>query len=400
MPTSMRSPIRSISALSAVFIAAIGIAACGGVSGNEVAKIEGTSVTKSAFDHWMTIAAASVSTPAPGQKAPKPVVPQPPSYSACIAHLRSVEPKPAKGQPKQSDAALKSQCEQQYTLLKQRALSYLITSTWIYKEAEAMKLHVSDKEVQKEFIKLKNARFPKKSEFAKFLEGTHETVSDLLANVKSSMLQKKIEEKIFKEAKKKISKAEAQKYYREHESSFGQPEKRNLRIILTSSEAKAKAAKGEVESGKSFASVAKRVSIDPVSKAKGGVLEGVTKGQQQKALNEAVFSAKTGVLSGPVKTPFGYYVFEVTRVLPGSSEAFSKVESRIKQEMGSEREHKALEKFAKEYKKRWTAKTECRSGYVVQDCKGYKEPKAPSTPTPPSTSKTTSSSSTTSSKSK
>lgn len=365
--------------------------------GDAVVQIEGTPVTKTAFNHWMTIAAASLTSTTPGQKAPKPVVPDPPSYKACIAHLRSIEPKPAKGQPKQTEAQLKSQCEQEYTALKTRALGYLITANWVFKEAEAMKVHVTDKEVQKEFIKLKKSSFPAEAEYKKFLETSHETVSDLLAYVKGKMLSKKIEAKVLKEAKKKISKAEAQKYYKEHESSFGQPERRNLRIILTSSEAKANAAKAEVESGKSFASVAKRVSIDPVSKAKGGVLEGVTKGEEEKALNEAVFSAKTGVLSGPVKTPFGYYIFEVTKVTPGNQEAFSKVESRIKQEIASQRERTSLEKFAKEYKKRWTSKTECRSGYVVQDCKGYKEPKTTSTPSTSAPTTSTSSSSTTTS---
>ena len=33
----------------------------------------------------------------------------------------------------------------------------------------------------------------------------------------------------------------------------------------------------------------------------------------------------------------------------------------------------------KEFKKKWMAKTECRSGYVVADCKGYKAPKTSGT---------------------
>ena len=33
----------------------------------------------------------------------------------------------------------------------------------------------------------------------------------------------------------------------------------------------------------------------------------------------------------------------------------------------------------KEFKKKWMAKTECRSGYSVADCKGYKAPKSSGT---------------------
>ena len=67
----------------------------------------------------------------------------------------------------------------------------------------------------------------------------------------------------------------------------------------------------ELEDGKSFKEVAKKYSIDEASKSQGGKLPAVAKGQQEKALDEAVFKAKKGELTGPVKTQFGYYVFEV-----------------------------------------------------------------------------------------
>ncbi len=57
-----------------------------------------------------------------------------------------------------------------------------------------------------------------------------------------------------------------------------------MEIILTKTEAAAKSAKSEVESGKSFSSVAKKVSIDPTSKAKGGQLGEVIKGAEEKSL--------------------------------------------------------------------------------------------------------------------
>ena len=387
--------MRRISVLGATIAVAAVVAACGGgIPGNAVVQVGESPITKEAMDHWVKIVASSSAAATSG--ASKPVVPDPPTYKACIAHLRSTQPKPAKGQPKETEAQLKSQCEQQYTALKQQALGFLISANWLLGEAKSLKVSVPDAKVKKEFIKLKKQQWPTKEAYEKFLSQSGYTVSDLLLRVKLYLEQHKIFEQVTKEAKKKISKSEAQKYYNEHKSSYGQPERRNLRIILTKTEAQASSAKSEVEGGKSFASVAKSVSIDPVSKAKGGVLDEVRPGQEEKALDEAVFAAKTGVLSGPVKTPFGYYVFEVTKVLPGSQEAFSKVESSIKAQMASERQHKSLESFEKEYRKKWTAKTECRSGYVVQNCKNYKAPKTTTPPTTsvPTTSSTTSTSTT------
>ncbi|HYM45583.1 MAG TPA: peptidyl-prolyl cis-trans isomerase [Solirubrobacteraceae bacterium] len=372
----MSRHLRFISALGAVFFA-VGLTACGGIPGNAVVQVGGNPITKATFEHWMSVAAASTAT-TPGEK---PVVPDPPKYTACVAHLEATAPKPAKGQSKPSAAQLKTQCEQQYKSLQQEVLGFLISSSWVLGEAESMGVKASDKEVKKQFEKIKNQQFPKAEEFKKFLASSGQTVSDLLLRVKLNLLSTKIQQKVAKQ-KPKVTQAQIEKYYDEHKSQFGAPEKRNLSIVLTKTEAAAKKAKQEVESGKSFASVAKSTSIDPTSKANGGELSGVVKGQEVKALDEAVFSAKQGVLSGPVKTPFGYYIFEVKGTTPGSQQTLAQAQSTIKQQLTTQQQQQALSKFVKEFRKKWTSKTECRAGYVVQNCKEYKVPKTRSTPIP------------------
>lgn len=399
----MRKPIRSIAALGAVFFASIGLAACGGLSGDAVVQVNGNSITKATFDHWMKIASAN--TTATGGSS-KPVVPEPPGYTKCIAHLEEIEPKPAKGQKKKTKSELKSECAEQYKALKTEVLGYLISAEWLINQAEEMKISVPDKAVEKKFNELKKQQFPKKKELEEVLARTGETASDVLLKIKlEEFLAPKIEAKVTKQAKKAPSKSEISKYYEEHKSTYGTPERRNLNIILTKGESEAKSAKSEIEGGKSFASVAKAHSIESVSKGKGGVLDEVEKGQQEKALSEAVFSAKTNTLSGPVKTPFGYYVFEVTKVLKADQKPLKSVESEIKQAVTSQREQTALTKFSKQYKKRWKARTECRAGFVVEDCKNYKKPKPkpteqPSTTSPPTTSSSTSTTTSTTTSSK
>jgi foldase protein PrsA len=372
---------RTISALGAVFFAVIGLAACGGgIPSNAVVQVGGSPITKATFEHWLSVAAASSAT-TPGATGAKPVVPDPPNYTACIAHLEATAPKPAKGQSKPTTAQLKSQCEQQYKSLQQEVLGFLISSSWVLGEAESQGVKVSDKEVKKQFEQIKNQQFPKAAEFQKFLATSGQTVSDLLLRVKLNLLSSKIQQKIAKQ-KGTVTQAQISKYYNEHKSQFGTPEKRNLRIILTKTEAAAKKAKQEIESGKSFSSVAKAVSIDPTSKAKGGELTGITKGQEEKALDEAVFAAKKNVLSGPVKTPFGYYIYEVTATTPGNQQTLAQAQSSIKQQLTAQQQQQALSKFVKEFRKTWEGKTECRDGYVVQDCKEYKKPSTTSTAAP------------------
>jgi foldase protein PrsA len=369
---------RFIPALGAVFFASLALTACGGgIPSDAVVQVGSNPITKTTFEHWLSVAAASSATTT-GKTAAKPVLPVPPNYTECIAHLEATAAKPAKGQAKPTTAQLKSECEQQYTSLKQEVLGFLISSEWVIGEASNLGVKVSDAEVKKEFEKIKTQQFPKAAEFEKFLATSGQSVSDLLLRVKLNMLSSKIQKKIA-QGKGAPTKAEIEKYYKANMSRFGTPEKRNVAIILTKTEAEALAAKKEIESGKSFASVAKAKSIDPTSKAKGGLLTGVTKGQEEAALNTAIFSAKPNVLSGPVKTPFGYYIYEVKSTTPGNQQTLAQAESSIKQQLTATQQQAALSKFVKEFKKTWTAKTDCRLEYVVMDCKQYKAPKTSST---------------------
>jgi len=361
---------RFIPALGAVLFAVAGLSACGGgVPSDAVVQVGGTPITKATFAHWMAVAAASSATSVPG--AAKPAVPEPPDYTACIAHLKALAPKPAAGQTAPSEAQLKSQCEQQYESLKQEVLSFLLSSQWVIGEAGSLGVNVSDSEVKKRFEQVKSQQFPKTAEFEKFLASSGQSISDLLLRVKLNLLSAKIQQKIIK-SKGNVSQAQIEKYYKENPSRFGTPEKRNLKLILTKTEAEAAKAKQEIESGKSFASVAKAASIDPTTKANGGVLVGVVKGQEDASLDSAIFSAKTNVLMGPVKTAFGYYIFEVTSTTPGNQESLAQAQASIKQQLGASQQQAALTAFVKEFKKKWTGMTECRTGFVVMDCKEYK----------------------------
>jgi foldase protein PrsA len=364
--------IRHIAAPCAVFLALAGLSACGGgVPSNAVVQVASTPITKAAFDHWMEVA-ASASASSSGASAAKPVVPDPPNYPNCIAHLEATSAA-TKGATKPTKSALKSECEQQYKSIQGEVLGFLISSNWVLGESSSLGVKVSDEEVKKQFKTLKAQEFPTAADFEKFLATSGQTVSDVLLRVKLNLLSTKIQQKVVKTGGT-ISSSEISKYYNENPSRFGTPEKRNVRILLTKTESQANEAKKEIESGTSFASVAKRVSIEPITRSAGGALPGVVKGQESKALNEALFSAKVNAIGGPVKTPFGYYVYVVEKIIPGNQRTLAQSQTAIKQQLTSTKEQAALTKFVKDFKKKWSGKTECRSGYVVMDCKGYKAP--------------------------
>lgn len=361
--------LRPLAALGAVLSVAVGIAACGGVPSDSVATVEGNSIKNATFNHWLAVAATANASETGGA----PVIPTPPSFSACISHLAATSAKTKKAKPP-THAQLKSECETQYQSLKKEVVNYLISSEWVLGEAKNLGIKLSDSEVHKEFMKIRSEQFPTSAEFEKFLKTSGQTVSDLLLRVKLNMLSQKIQHKVLVE-NEHVTNAEIEKYYRENKTTFGSPETRSVALVLTKAEAAAKEAKKEVEEGKSWAEVAKKRSIDPVSKAKGGMLKEVVKGQETKQLSEALFAAPLHTLSGPVKTPFGYYIYEVKSIKPATSKPLSSVHKRIKEQLSVTKDQKALAAFVKEFKKRWKEQTECREGYVVPNCKEYAAPK-------------------------
>jgi len=370
MRTTSRHALNKLVALLALLALPVLVAACGGVPGNAVATVDGEAIEKKEFDHWLNIAAKSG-----GQQAAQ--IPKPPAFTECVAGKRKTLPKPAKGQPKTTDEQLKQQCKQEYEALRDQVLQLLISFEWIEGEANELGLKVSDAEVKKQFDMQKKASFPKEADFQKFLKDSGQSLEDITLRVRLDVLSNKIREKITK-GKDAVTDAEIKTYYDKNKQRFAQPERRDLLVVLTKTEAKANQARAALEKGQKFGKVAKRFSIDQASKAQGGKLLAVAKGQQEKALDDAVFKASKGELTGPIKTQFGFYVFEVEKITAASQQTVEQAKTTIKQLLASQKQQKALDTFVKDFRKKWKEKTECRKEYVTQDCSNAPEPK----PTP------------------
>jgi len=367
---------RTVISLAAVVGVGATFAACGGVPGNAVATVDGEAVNKEEFSHWMAVAAKST-----GQA--NAAVPDPESgYAKCVATKRKATPAPAKGQPKVTHAQLKTQCKTEYEQLRNQVLQLLISFKWIQGEADSMNVKVTDAEVKKSFDEQKKQSFPKEADYQKFIKTSGQTQEDILQRVKLDLLSNKIRDKVTK-GKDQVSDKAIADFYNKNKARFAQPEKRDLRVVLTKGKGDADKAKAALDSGESWTKVAKQYSIDDTSKASGGKLPAQAKGTLDKDLDTAVFGAKKGELVGPVKTQYGYYVFTVTGVTEASQQTLAEAKETIKQTLASQNQQKALDTFVKDFTKRWKEKTECSEGYKTPDCKNG--PKATPTPSVPAT---------------
>jgi foldase protein PrsA len=338
------------------------ISGCGNsVPANGVATVNDTVIRKTDFDKWLRTASQGQSR---GGTAALPV-PDPPNYANCVASLKG-QPTP-KGTTKPSDAQLKKQCKQQYTQLKGQVMQFLIQAQWVQQEAANQNIKVSDAEVTRSFQDQKKQAFPTDAAYQKFLKTSGMTETDILFRVKLDTLQQKLTQKVTAK-ESKVSDSDVQDYYNKNKTRFAQPERRNLRVVLTKTQAKAKQAKAALAKGQSWKSVSKKFSIDQASKAQGGNLPDVTKGQQERAFDQAIFAAKKGQTQGPVKTQFGWYVFEVSKITPASQQSLGQSQQTIKNLLRSQRQQKALDKWIKDFRQRYKDKTTCADAFKTAEC--------------------------------
>jgi foldase protein PrsA len=379
--------LKSILALGAFFVLAVALSACGSaVPGDSVANMAGNPITTSAFNHLMYVAAKGNAAQSPGS--PVIVPNDPPDFKNCVAQVRKEVPALAK----QSDKQIKTACGQLFTSLGSQVMDFLIRVYWYQAEAAKQHIKVTDAQVQQAFTTAKKQQFPTDAAFQTYLSQSGQTLQDLLFRVRASQIFLKLEAK----QHTTVTPAQVQAYYQTHRSQFGAPETRDIRIVRTSTEKQALAAKAALASGQSWDAVAKKYSIDTATKSKGGQLLGVKKGQEEQALDSAAFSASVNKVVGPVKGAFGYYVVEVTKIKPATQQTLAQATPLIQQTLSGQAQTNAQTAVDKKAKSDFLHKTQCRSAYAMADCSGYKAPKtsststaAPATPQTPAPSTTT-----------
>jgi foldase protein PrsA len=366
---------RSILALGAFFVVlAVAVAGCGSSSSSDVpsdsvAVVAGNPISTKAFKHWMYVAAEGQAAQSPGQ--PVIVPSDPPNFAKCIAQVRQQIP----SLKKTADKTLKADCSQLFTSLSGQVMDFLIKAYWYQADAHRLGIKITDAQVQQALTTAKKAQFSTDAQYQQFLKQSGQTTDDIMFRVRVNQ----IFEKLTKRHPSAVTTAAIASYYAGHKSQFGTPESRNLQVVLTKTQAEANKAKAALDSGQSWSDVAKKYSIDP-SKSHGGVLNGVTVGQQDTGLTKAAFAAAPGKLVGPVKTQFGYYLIKVNKVKPATQRSLAQSSALIKQTLQTQLQTQAQTAVDNHAKGDWYKKTSCKKQYAMADCNGFKAPKTSSTP--------------------
>jgi parvulin-like peptidyl-prolyl isomerase len=359
-------------------LVALGLAGCGGSGGKavgaerEAGKLSGDPPGIVARVGGSVISGATFARSlAAEQKGEVPLVP--PQFTACVAHLKKrAAAVHAAGLPTLSDAELRKECGTRRQQLREEVLDRLISSDWVIGGARELGVDVGGQAVAADLASLKRGRFPTPARFQAFLASTGQTVGDLLfaerVQLDNEAIRAAIAGKVHPPTQARVA-----QYYEHHKKQYLVPETRDLEIVGTLTQAQAQAVRREIASGKSFASVAKAQTATQPFHSKDGVVLGLVSGlYKEPSLNNAIFTARPGVLSGVIKTVIGYYVFKLMRIHPAYQETLARVASQIRQDLPLELQREALVEFIKAWRAKWTARTDCSPGYVVRRCRQSK----------------------------
>jgi len=128
----------------------------------------------------------------------------------------------------------------------------------------------------------------------------------------------------------KVPDSKLKEEYDSRHDEFHTAEERNLQQLLLPDEAKAKAAKAELDAGKDFAAVAKETAnADTASTDLGWV----KRDDLPPELATAAFALPQGKASDPVQTSFGWHILRVTDIKPEAEQSFDTVKDRLAQEV-------------------------------------------------------------------
>ena len=148
----------------------------------------------------------------------------------------------------------------------------------------------------------------------------------------------------------KVEDADLETYYNANLARYQGEERRRVSHILLESEEenldiynKAAELLKELQAGADFAALAKQHSSDTVSAENGGDLDFITKGVMDPEFETAAFAlAKTGDLTGVVKSSFGYHIIKLTEIEAAKVKPLAEVKAQI---LAAVQTEKATDKF-------------------------------------------------------
>jgi peptidyl-prolyl cis-trans isomerase C len=236
--------------------------------------------------------------------------------------------------------------------LRKNLSTDLIAELLIKDRADRLGLNVTADELKDAMTRLKEQYGIKSdADFEESLRKSGMARSDMEARLHDTILMNKVFGRELRQRDELADKELRERYDREKER-YRLPERARLREIIVikpddpskveAARQRATALAAEARTG-DFAKLA-TTSSDSGTKAKGGDLGEVARGELLPDLDKAVFNATTGTVLGPIETKSGWHILKVENRLPSEVPAFESVKDRLRKDASEDawqRDYKA-----------------------------------------------------------
>jgi foldase protein PrsA len=249
----------------------------------------------------------------------------------------------------------------EYQAIQSQILQSLVQRAQLQQKAPSLGATVTEKQVERQLKQIKQKYFGGsekryQAELKRQCVSDPEVRSDIRANLLSDAIYKKVT------ARATVTDAEANAYYLSNSVNYARPQSRVVRHVLVKDKKTADRLYSQLKAGGDFAALAKRYSQDPGSKAQGGRLT-ISKGQTVAQFDRVAFALKTGELSKPVKTQFGWHIIQALETTkPRQATPFAQVKESIKQQLLQQKRSGALQRWLNGVKKEFASKTSYAAG--------------------------------------
>jgi parvulin-like peptidyl-prolyl isomerase len=251
----------------------------------------------------------------------------------------------------------------EYEQLKGQAITFLVQQAEVEEQAKKLGVDISDARVDKEIARYKKQFYGgSDARYEKAVKQQGLTDEQARDAIRQQLVSQALFKKVTGDVK--ASDSDIKAYYVTHKTQYVQPESREVRHILVTKKALADSLYQQLKNGGNFAKLAKQYSKDPGSAANGGKLT-VSKGQTVPQFDKTAFSLKTGQLSQPVHTQYGYHIIQaLSPVKAATTTKLVQVRASIKQQLEQQKKNDKITKWLEDTKKSYcNGKIKYQVGY-------------------------------------
>ncbi len=215
----------------------------------------------------------------------------------------------------------------------------------IRRAPQQMQLYLASKEGQKQFLERLVRRELLVQEAEKQKLGERPEIAEQVAALRRElMVRALLQEEVG--AKVKLADSDLEAYFKSHPEEFSGDAVR-VRHILVGTEEEAGAVQARLAKNERFEDLARALSKDTASAAKGGDLDYLKREQMFPEFARVAFDLKPGEVSGIVRSPFGFHILKLVDRKKGQPLAYEQVKEQLRRRLTEERQAQRFQEWIK-----------------------------------------------------